>query len=81
MGLMVNTKGFVGLLPIIAMVQITLSNYYLKAIKSIKTSFIINSGIYIGYFVAIYDFASVGIESLTVLIGIVSLIKLIQKSS
>ena len=56
LGLMVNTLGFIGLLPIIAIVQLSLSNYYLKTIKSIKISFIVNSGIYVVYFLMIYDF-------------------------
>lgn len=77
LGLSVNTMGFVGLLPIIAIVQITLCNYYLKSIKSIKTSFIVNSAIYIVYFLAILDFSSAAIESITAIIGLVSLIRLI----
>lgn len=79
LGLAVNTMGFIGLLPIIGIVQITLSNYYLKTIKSIKTGFIINTAIYIVYFLAIYDFASASIESFTALVGVVSLIRLIKK--
>ena len=54
LGLLVNTMGFVGLLPIIAIVQITLCNYYLKTIKLIKISFIVNSAIYIIYFLMSY---------------------------
>ena len=81
LGLMVNTMGFVGLLPIIAIVQITLCNYYLKTIKSIKTSFIVNSAIYIVYFLAILDFSSAAIESVTALIGVVALFKLIYLDS
>lgn len=80
LGLAVNTLGFVGLLPIIAIIQITLCNYYLKTIKPIKTSFIVNSGIYIVYFLAILDFSSAAIESITALIGVISLIKLILDS-
>ena len=80
LGLAVNTLGFVGLLPVIAIIQITLCNYYLKTIKSIKTSFIVNSGIYIVYFLAILDFSSAAIESITALIGVVSLVKLISDS-
>ncbi|MBQ7928465.1 MAG: YgjV family protein [Methanobrevibacter sp.] len=80
LGLAVNTLGFVGLLPIIAIIQITLCNYYLKTIKPIKTSFIVNSGIYIVYFLAILDFSSAAIESITALIGVISLIKLIMDS-
>lgn len=76
LGLLVNTLGIVGLLPIIAIVQITLCNYYLKSIKTIKTSFIVNSAIYIVYFLAIFDFSSATIESITALIGLISLYRL-----
>ena len=78
LGLLVNTMGFVGILPIIAIVQITLCNYYLKSIKTIKTSFIVNSAIYIIYFLAILDVSSATIESITALIGLVSLARLIM---
>ena len=81
LGLMVNTMGFVGLLPIIAIIQITLCNYYLKTIKSIKTSFIVNSAIYIVYFLAILDFSSAAIESVTALIGLISLTRLIRSEN
>ena len=78
LGLLVNTRGFIGLLPVIAIVQITLCNYYLKTIKAIKSSFILNSAIYIIYFFAILDFSSTAIESITAIIGVISLIKLIN---
>ncbi len=78
LGLLVNTMGFVGILPIIAIVQITLCNYFLKSIKTIKTSFIVNSLIYVVYFLAIYDFSSATIESVTALIGLISLAKLLN---
>ena len=78
LGLAVNTMGLVGILPIIAIIQLSLSNYYLKTIKPIKTSFIINSAIYVVYFLAILDFSSATIESVTALVGVVSLIRLIR---
>lgn len=77
LGLMVNTMGIVGLLPIIAIVQITLCNYFFKTIKWIKIGFIVNSAIYIVYFLAIYDFASATIESVTALVGVVALYRLL----
>ena len=79
LGLLVNTMGFVGLLPIIAIVQITLCNYYLKTIKLIKISFIVNSAIYIIYFLTILDFSSAIIESITALIGVIALFMLIYR--
>lgn len=81
LGLAVNTLGFVGLLPIIAIVQITLCNFYLKTIRTIKTGFIINSAIYVVYFLAILDFSSAVIESFTALVGIVSLYRLLTGDS
>lgn len=77
LGLLVNTMGVIGLLPIVAIVQITLCNYYLKSIKTIKAGFIINSAIYVVYFLAIFDISSAVIESITALIGLISLMMLI----
>lgn len=78
LGFLVNTMGAIGFLPVIAIVQITLCNYYLKTIKPIKTSFIVNSAIYVVYFVAILDVSSAVIESFTALVGLVSLFRLIR---
>ena len=52
--------------------------YALKEIKWIKLSFIVNEMFYIVYFLAIWDFSSFGIESITALIGLVSFFKLIH---
>ena len=77
LGVLVNTMGIIGLLPIIAIVQITLCNYYLKSIKAIKTGFIVNSAIYVVYFLAIFDISSAVIESITAIIGLISLTMLV----
>ena len=71
-GLAVNTMGIIGLLHIMAIIQITICNYALKEIKWIKLSFIVNEMFYIVYFLAIWAFSSFGIESITALIGLVS---------
>ena len=63
---------------IISIIQITLCNYYLKSIKTIKSGFIVNSAIHVIYFLAILDFSSAIIESVTALIGVVSLVRLIR---
>ena len=75
-GCLVNTMGIVGLLPIIALVEIALCNYCFKTIKLIKLGFIVNSALYI-LFLMILDFASAAIESFTALVGVVSLFRLI----
>ena len=78
LGVLVNTMGFIGLLPVIAIVQITVCNYVLKSIKSIKVSFIVNSLIYIAYFLAILDFTSAVVEIITVALGALTLVRLIR---
>lgn len=81
LGFLVNTMGIIGFLPIIAIVQITICNYYLKTIRSIKISFIVNLLFYIVYFIAIYDFTSAAIQIITAAIGFGSLVKLIKKEN
>lgn len=81
LGLSVNTLGLVGILPIIAIIQLSLCNYYLKTIKPIKISFIVNSAIYVVYFLAIWDISSASIESFTALVGLVSLARLISSEN
>ena len=78
LGVSVNTMGIIGLLPVIAVVQITLCNYYLKSIKTIKISFIINSAVYVLYFLAIFDISSAVIESITASVGLISLTRLVM---
>ena len=68
-------------LPIIAIIQLSLCNYYLKTIKPIKISFIVNSAIYVVYFLAIWDISSAGIESFTALVGLVSLFRLLKSEA
>lgn len=76
-GFAVNNLGLVGLIPIIATVQITICNYMCKDIKWIKLSFIINESFYIIYFWCVFDFTSVIIQLITVSVGCISFFKLV----
>lgn len=77
-GFAVNNLGLVGLIPIIATVQITICNYICKDIKWIKLSFIINESFYIIYFWCLFDFTSVIIQLITVSVGCISFFKLVH---
>ena len=77
-GLAVNTLGLVGLIPIVAVIQITICNYAYKDIRLIKLSFIVNEAFYIFYFMLISDYVSTLIQMLTVAIGSVSYVKLVS---
>jgi len=77
-GIAVNSSGFVGLLPVISSVQLTVCNYYAKTIKAIKLSFIINIAIYATYSFLVMDFTSGITESVIGIITVVSLFKLVR---
>ena len=77
-GFAVNTLGWVGLIPIVAVTQITICNYAYKDIRWIKLSFIVNEAFYIFYFYLVFDFVSTFIQILTVVIGCVSYIRLVK---
>ena len=77
-GLAINTLGLVGLIPIVAVTQITICNYAYKDIRWIKLSFIVNESFYIFYFLLISDYASTLIQMLTVTIGSISYVKLVS---
>ena len=77
-GFAVNTLGLIGLIPIVAVIQITICNYAYKDIRWIKLSFIVNEAFYIFYFLLISDYVSTLIQMLTVVIGSVSYVKLVS---
>ena len=77
-GFAVNTLGWIGLIPIIAVAQITICNYAYKDIRWIKLSFIVNEAFYIFYFFFVYDYVSTLIQILTVTIGCISYVKLVH---
>lgn len=78
-GFAVNNLGAVGLIPIIATIQITLCNYICRDIKWIKLSFIINESFYAIYFWCVFDFTSVIIQFVTVSVGCISYIRLVRE--
>ncbi len=78
LGLAVNTLGWVGLIPIIASIQITICNYAYTNLRWIKLSFIVNEAFYIFYFYMIFDFVSTFVQVITVIIGCISYIRLVK---
>lgn len=78
LGFAVNTLGWIGLIPIIAVTQITICNFTYKDIRWIKLSFIVNEAFYIFYFYLVYDYVSTLVQILTVTIGCISYVKLVH---
>ena len=78
-GFAVNTLGWIGLIPIVAVTQITICNYAYKDIRWIKLSFIENESFYIFYFYLVFDIVSTIVQIITVIIGCISYIRLVKK--
>ena len=74
----INNYGWIGLLPMFGIIQLTICNYYLKNIKWIKLAIIIDLFIYAVYFIGIYDFISCATQLITAVIGLISFMKLIN---
>ena len=78
-GLLVNNRGIVGMLPPLATVQLSLCNYYTRDLLSIKLSFFVNNLVWALYGFLIYDFSSGLSDSIICITGLVSLLRLVRE--
>ena len=72
-GLIVNNRGVIGLIPIFATVTLTACNYYTKDILAIKWSLLLNIALWSIYGFLIYDFALGTMQIVTGIITYVSI--------
>lgn len=79
-GLYVNNRGWLGLLPLAATVEITFANYYAKSVPLIKVSVLVNTILWAVYSYLIWDFAAGISETLISVLGAVSLARYIHRS-
>ncbi|MCR5370867.1 MAG: YgjV family protein [Clostridium sp.] len=75
-GLMVNTDGFIGLLPIIATVELTAFNHYAKGIRMTKIGILINIMMWGIYAFCLGNIVSGCGEAVSFTAGLISLIRL-----
>ena len=80
-GLITNSKGLIGLLPVIATVQFTYGSYRFTDIKGIKWMFIINLILWDVYAVWIKDVSSAVAWAITLAVTVVSLAKICAKEN
>ena len=81
LGILTNTKGLIGLLPVIATVQFTYCNYRFTDIKGIKWTFIVNLLIWDVYAFWIKDFSSGIAWAITLVVTVVSLMTIKAKEA
>ena len=74
-GLLVNVNGPVGLIPILATLEITCTNYFLKDIVRIKAGLLLNITLWMIYFFMIGSIPAGLGQMVTLLMGICSLLQ------
>jgi len=72
-GLWINNRGLIGLIPIVATVSLTVCNYYTKDILAIKWSLLANIAMWSVYGFLIYDFA---LGTMQIITGIITFISI-----
>ncbi len=77
-GVLVNTKGIVGLFPVLATLIWTIANYYFRDVFYVKIFLLINIALWTIYFFVIWDFSS-GIAQ--VVMGMICVISLYRISA
>ncbi len=78
LGLVVDDRGPVGLLPVAATVQLTLCNHFCVSMKQIKASFLVNALQWMAYSFVIGDFVNGCTQIVIVLLCAASLFRLIR---
>ena len=78
-GLLVNNRGLIGMLPPVATVQLSLCNYYAKSLLATKLSFFVNNLLWVVYAFAILDLSSGLMDGSTCIIGLISIVRLIRE--
>jgi hypothetical protein len=76
LGLLTNTKGIIGFLPVIASVEYAMLNYYTSDIRGLKWALIINLALWDFYAFWIKDFSSGIAWIIMIVVTLVSLWKL-----
>ncbi len=79
LGVLTNSKGPIGLLPVIAAVEYAALNYYLADIKGLKWALIINLALWDFYAFWIKDFSSGIAWIITIAVTLASLWKMARK--
>ncbi|MDO5601847.1 MAG: YgjV family protein [Oscillospiraceae bacterium] len=79
LGIWVNTKGLIGLLPVAATVEYTVCCYYIKGLKATRYSIFINVAIWVIYSFCIFDFSTALTDSAVLLVDAAAIVKLYRR--
>ena len=74
-GLFANNRGLIGLLPVLTTAIYTIACFYVKETKPIKLNIIINLTLWAIYDIAIHDFVSFSVDTISAGTALVSLFR------
>ena len=81
LGLLMNNRGWVGLLPILATDQLIICNQYAKRMIPIKLSLLVNTMIWLVYSVMIWDISSTVAQAVTCVACVGAIARLKQEGN
>lgn len=76
LGVAVNDRGMIGLLPVAATVQLTLCNHFCRTMPQIKGSFMVNAVLWVAYSLYIGDYVTGGTQVVMLCLTGVSIYRL-----
>ena len=79
LGVAVNDRGLIGLLPVVATVQLTLCNHFCRTIRQVKVSFLVNAFQWLAFSFCIGDYVNTCTQVVVMALCVVSLVRLSRK--
>ena len=79
LGVAVNDRGPIGLLPVAATVQLTLCNHFCQSLKQVKVSFLVNAFQWLTFSYCIGDYVNACTQAVVMTLCVVSLVRLGRK--
>ena len=79
LGVAVNDRGLIGLLPVAATVQLTLCNHFCRTMVQVKLSFLVNAFQWLAFSFCIGDYVNTCTQVVVMTLCVVSLVRLNRK--
>ena len=79
LGVAVNDRGLIGLLPVAATVQLTLCNHFCRTLKQVKVSFLVTAFQWLTFSFCIGDYVNAATQVVVMTLCVISLVRLTRK--
>ena len=79
LGVAVNDRGLIGLLPVAATVQLTLCNHFCRTLKQVKISFLVNAFQWLTFSFCIGDYVNAATQVVVMALCVASLVRMTRR--